>query len=260
MLRRQACFPFILAASFLLAVSLTGCGDDAETVKEDAEATAGEIGEGVEEVVEEVKQQAGYFFTILELSTESCEDILGMSTREGEGYGVPGTSGAERWGVPEEPPATPRVRRSWSSLSDEEKKQVVDGFVKLKQTLAGSGAPGAERADYETFCEGEGSYTRNLHDFYVELHSSAYVSMKRDDQPMASMPHMGRSSCPGIATCCCVSRRTWQKSSAIPTSRSPTGIGRIAMPAPGTAPTPALSSSKPSSSALTEAVKRRGGP
>lgn len=115
-----------------------------------------------------------------------------MSVREGEGYGVPGVSGAERWGIPETAPATPRVRRSWSTLSDDEKKQVVDGFVKLKQTTVDSGAPGAERADYETCCEGEGSYTRNLHDYYVELHSSgAYVSMRKDDQSMSPMLHMG---------------------------------------------------------------------
>ena len=30
---------------------------------------------------------------------------------------------------------------------------------------------GAEHADYETFCPG--GYTRNLYDYYVELHASA---------------------------------------------------------------------------------------
>ncbi len=31
-------------------------------------------------------------------------------------------------------------------------KQVADAFLKLKQTTVGSGAPGAERATYATFC------------------------------------------------------------------------------------------------------------
>ena len=183
--RRSLRFFLILVAAPLLLAPTDSCGERAETVQDDVEEKVDTVKEDVEDVVE----MAGYAIEGFKLSLESCEDVVQMSIRGGEGYGVPGVSGDERWGIVEGASDEPRVRRSWSTLSDAEKKQVVDGFVKLKQTTVGSGQPAAERADYETFCEG--TYTRNLHDFYVELHSSAFVSMGKDDMPDNQMAHMG---------------------------------------------------------------------
>lgn len=141
------------------------------------------------------KQVAQKFLqTALRLPEESpgdlrCEQVINKSIR-GEAHGVPGVSGAGRWGMPAGEAGGPRrVRRSWSSLDKVEKKRVVDAFLKLKQTTAGSGAPGAERADYASFCQN--GYARNLYDYYVELHQSAFVSMESTDMGHAQMPHMG---------------------------------------------------------------------
>ena len=51
-----------------------------------------------------------------------------------------------------------------------------------------SGASGSGRADYTSFCD---HYSRNLYDFYVELHVSAFVSMDTDDMSHMAMAHMG---------------------------------------------------------------------
>ncbi len=108
----------------------------------------------------------------------------------GPGFGgVPGDAGFPRFGIPEgETPM--RVRRSWSSLSEEEQREVIDAFVLLKLTTADDvGERGAERANYESFCEG--SYPRNLYDFYVEAHLSAFYSVHTPDMKMIEHPHMG---------------------------------------------------------------------
>ena len=171
----------LLASAFLFMVGTSGCEEQAEVVRGRAE----EIKDEVEEKVE----QAGIKIQLELLSNVSCEDIKGMSIKGGEGSGVTGVAGASRWGMPEGSAGNVRVRRSWSTLSDAEKKQVVDAFIKLKQTTVGSGAPGAERADYETFCDG--TYTRNLYDYYVELHLAAFTMMKTDDMSHTQMAHMG---------------------------------------------------------------------
>lgn len=118
-----------------------------------------------------------------------CNNIAKLSVRPGPGPAVPGVAGAPRWGIPETPPASLRIRRSWSSLSDAEKQQYVDGILLLKTTTVDSQRGGAERANYESFCGG--SYARNLYDYYVELHASAFASMGSDDIPMEKMAHMG---------------------------------------------------------------------
>lgn len=118
-----------------------------------------------------------------------CKNISKLSVKAGPGPSVPGVAGAPRWGIPETEPVTLRVRRSWSSLSDEEKRQYIDGILLLKMTTVTSGRAGAERADYPSFCPD--GYTRNLYDYYVELHASAFASMGSDDMPMNRMAHMG---------------------------------------------------------------------
>ena len=121
-----------------------------------------------------------------------CE-LVASSAGMNSGYAVPGVAGAPRWGIPDMPPATKRVRRSWSTLSDAEKKQVVDAFIALKSTTAASGDPGSPRADYTSFCDelGLGGYERNLYDFYVEAHVNAYIAMMTPYQGMMQMPHKG---------------------------------------------------------------------
>lgn len=108
-----------------------------------------------------------------------------------DGYALPGVSGAPRWGIPDTPPATTRVRRSWSTLTGAEKKTVIDAFIALKKITADSGDPGSPRAAYASFCDELGlqSYATNLYDFYVEAHVNAYVSMMTPAQPHTRMAH-----------------------------------------------------------------------
>ena len=106
--------------------------------------------------------------------SQICEQInAGMGLHDG--YDVPGIAGAPRWGLPETTPPIRRVRRSWSTLSDVEKTQVIDAFIALKNITVDSGDPGSARADYDSFCDELGleSYERNLYDYYVEAHVNA---------------------------------------------------------------------------------------
>jgi tyrosinase len=118
---------------------------------------------------------------------KQVESTVGMN----KGYAVPGVAGAPRWGIPDMPPATKRVRRSWSTLPDAEKKKVVDAFIALKSITAMSGDPGSPRANYTSFCDelGLGGYERNLYDFYVEAHVNAYIAMMTPYQGHMQMPH-----------------------------------------------------------------------
>ncbi|GAB4535360.1 MAG: tyrosinase family protein [Haliangiales bacterium] len=110
-----------------------------------------------------------------------------------DGFAIPGVAGAPRWGIPASPPASPRVRRSWSTLDADDKQAVIDAFLALKNITLDSGDPGSARADYQSFCDQLGlqRYTRNLYDYYVEAHANAFVSMRTPEQPMTSMAHMG---------------------------------------------------------------------
>lgn len=117
----------------------------------------------------------------------ACE-LIEKSIPGGEGLGFPGDAGFPRFGLDSEAPDELRVRRSWSTLDAAEKQEVAEAFLALKKTLAGSGAPGAERAAYASYC---GNYDRNLFDFYVEIHLSAFVSMMTTDMAHTQMPHMG---------------------------------------------------------------------
>jgi hypothetical protein len=81
-----------------------------------------------------------------------------------------------------------RVRRSWSTLSDAEKSQVIDAFIALKNTPT----------DYTRFCDPGVvdapdlvSYGKNKYDYYVEAHYAAFVSMDTDDMDHMQMAHMG---------------------------------------------------------------------
>lgn len=121
-----------------------------------------------------------------------CNAIAG-SMGQHDGFDAPGEAGAPRWGLLEATPETLRVRRSWSSLSDEEKEQVVQAFLLLKNTTVESGDPGSARADYDSLCEatGQAPYERNLYDYYVEAHANAFLSMMTPVQGMDNMSHMG---------------------------------------------------------------------
>jgi tyrosinase len=118
--------------------------------------------------------------------------VTQMGMGSSGGYALPGVAGAPRWGMPVTPPTTLRVRRSWSSLGDSEKKKVVDAFIALKRITVKSDDPGSARANYTSFCDELGlqSYERNLYDFYVEAHMNAYISMMTAQQGMSQMTHM----------------------------------------------------------------------
>jgi tyrosinase len=110
-----------------------------------------------------------------------------------DGLDVPGGAGAPRWGIPQAFPFTRRIRRSWSTLSDSEKTQVIDAFIALKSITVDSGNPGSTRANYNSFCDELGlqTYDRNLYDYYVEAHANAWVSMMTRFEGHTQMAHMG---------------------------------------------------------------------
>ena len=171
----------------LLLLPLAGCGgiekshattatSDAGTSGTDAAGTdTGDTGHGE-------PGSAGQSLT--------CDQVTHMSITGGEGSGVPGDAGAPRWGLAEASPAKVKVRRSWSTLPDTEKQRVADAFLRLKRTTVDSGAPGAERAGYDSLCS-EQPYARNLYDYYVELHTAAFTMMGTPDMSHQQMPHMG---------------------------------------------------------------------
>ncbi len=193
----------------LCFVSLTACGNDpadtdvsateattasetegteSEGTESDGTQTAGTETEGTE--TEGMETDTGEVDPIHEMICMQLESLADPD----ESYAIPGVAGASRWGIPDEPPATPRVRRSWSSLDAAAKKQVVDAFIALKQITVDSGDPGSSRADYNSFCEqpalGLNPYPKNLYDYYVEAHINAFVSMRTELMPMPRMSHM----------------------------------------------------------------------
>jgi hypothetical protein len=117
----------------------------------------------------------------------ACKE-LHDSIPGGQGSGVPGVAGAPRWGMPGGKVERARVRRSWSRLGATEKREVVDAFVKLKRTTVDSSGAGSARANYKGFCD---NYSHDLYDYYVELHASAFTSMKTNDMSHTQMAHMG---------------------------------------------------------------------
>ncbi len=171
--------------AMLTALTLSACVEQSENVKEDVAEKVDAIREDIEAVIRDAELKVEEAAA----STLECEETLHYSVRHGEGHGIPGVAGAERWGIPDAAPAKMRVRRSYATLSDAEKKRLADAFVQLKQATVTSEASWAQRADYETFCED--GYTRNLYDYYVELHFSAFVSMGKDDMPETREAHMG---------------------------------------------------------------------
>lgn len=124
------------------------------------------------------------------LHEQICK-LIEMNAGTNPGYAVPGVAGAPRWGFPNMTPTTKRVRKSWSTLTDAEKKRVVDGFIALKHITTTSGNPGSARANYTSFCDelGLGGYARNLYDFYVEAHVNAYIAMMTPYQTHMQHPH-----------------------------------------------------------------------
>lgn len=110
-----------------------------------------------------------------------------------DGYEAPGVAGAPRWGIPDQAPETPRVRRAWSSLSDSEKRHVMDGFKALKRITPSSGDPGSPRADYVSLCGllDQPQYERNLYDYYVEAHIGAMLNMMTPLEDHTRMSHHG---------------------------------------------------------------------
>lgn len=108
-----------------------------------------------------------------------------------DGFDAPGVAGAPRWGIPETIPDSRRVRRSWSTLSGDEKRKVLDAFLALKNVTVDSGDPGSSRANYNSLCEatGQTGYKRNLYDFYVEAHMNAFISMGTPHETMMQMSH-----------------------------------------------------------------------
>ncbi len=94
-------------------------------------------------------------------------------------------------GCDTQPEPTPevRVRRSWSSLSPEDRKKYIDGVMGLKRKTRLTW-------DYTSACEGQpGAYTKNAYDYFVELHLNAFLGMSQGSGHhhfnAYNRPHMG---------------------------------------------------------------------
>ncbi len=96
----------------------------------------------------------------------------------GDGSSNPGTDPA--------PQAEVHVRKSWTSLSPEERKKYIDGVNALKKKTALS-------HEYTSACEGQpDAYEKNAYDYYVELHLQAFLkAMAPHDGHSHDRPHMG---------------------------------------------------------------------
>ncbi|MCA9705026.1 MAG: tyrosinase family protein [Myxococcales bacterium] len=183
-----------------LIVLLGACQDDAAVAQkkqgtsQKVEAAKEKVAEVVEVTKEKVAVKKKAFYDWAEDTSHGalCKVMDGMVGTHDGVFG-PGTAGAPRWGIPAAKPAAPRIRRSWSTLDDAAKKQVIDGFVALKQVTAGSGKPGASRAEYDSICGpvGQPAYARNLYDYYVEAHMNAFLSMGTPMEAHTQMSHMG---------------------------------------------------------------------
>lgn len=173
----------------LVAAWLSGCSD----------ATKSEIAAKVDEGKAAVAAKKARFYDWTESTVHAVQcKAMNALTGQHDGVFTPGTGGAPRWGIPDAPPATRRVRRAWSKLSAAEKKKVVDAFVALKKITVDSGHPGSARANYDSVCEavGQPGYARNLYDYYVEAHVNAFLSMHTKAESMLAMSHMGPNFLP----------------------------------------------------------------
>lgn len=84
---------------------------------------------------------------------------------------VAGCGGDDGATGPDAAPPPVRVRKSWTSLSAEERQKFIDGIVLLKQKTDLTW-------DYTSLCEGEpGEYPKNAYDYFVELHINAFLGM-----------------------------------------------------------------------------------
>ncbi len=176
----------LLVGLALLAACGGGGEEQAPAVEETAPAAASEETETVHWGIT-IKTRAGD--ALHNLICKGIDAAMGQH----DGLDLPGDAGSPRWGIPETTPTTRRVRRSWSTLSDSEKKQVIDAFIALKNITVDSGDPGSARADYTSFCDELDlqSYDRNLYDYYVEAHANAWVSAGTPVEEHTQMAHMG---------------------------------------------------------------------
>jgi tyrosinase len=67
------------------------------------------------------------------------------------------------------PQAEVRVRKSWTSLTPQERKKYIDGVIALKKKTT------QLTWDYSSACEGKPTaYTKNAYDYFVEMHLNAF--------------------------------------------------------------------------------------
>lgn len=176
----------------------TEAKDKVDVAKDKVAAATAEAKDKVTDAKAEAKDKVdaarGAFY---DWTTDTAHDVqckvMDAMIGTHDGVVAPGSAGAPRWGIPARKPKKARVRRSWSTLSADEKRRVVDGFVALKKVTVGSGDKGSSRANYESLCAAaeQPAYERNLYDYYVEAHVNAFVSMGTPAEEHHSMSHMG---------------------------------------------------------------------
>lgn len=156
-------------------------GADAQTADGAPMADMGPVEDAaVDQAIPEVDPQHAMICRLIDMAAGGYEGDL-----------IPGAGGAPRWGIPAAPPATLRTRRSWSTLSDAEKRTFIDALIAMKQVTVDSGDPGSARAGYASFCDGEADHQKTLYDYYVEAHMSAFISLQSAHMSDAQLPHKG---------------------------------------------------------------------
>lgn len=135
-----------------------------------------------------------------------CDPIDALACRQGD-FDTLGISEAARWVIPQALRSQQRVRRSWSSRVDAEKRIVINRFRIPRNTASDSAHAGSRYASRSGLCEhvGMGSDRPNLADHWVDAHKHAFAPMTTpfaDHHPMAYQgPQLRvwhRSPLPGI--------------------------------------------------------------
>lgn len=107
-----------------------------------------------------------------------CDPIDALACRQGD-FDTLGISEAARWVIPQAIRSQQRVRRSWSSRVDAEKRIVINGFRILRNTSPDRAHAGSRYARHSGLCEhaGMGSDKPNLCDHWVDAHKHAFAPM-----------------------------------------------------------------------------------
>lgn len=113
-----------------------------------------------------------------------CDKIASLAVPLG-GFDAPGVAGNSRWGLPLGCPSQRRVRRSWSSLSALERRQVIDALLLIKTTTPDGDHAGSRCANSSSLCERTGELSPASGDPDLALPDSDWNDRYKDGEPGA---------------------------------------------------------------------------